>query len=155
MRESAGHVLENMGTGRAAILFGPEDNGLSTGELAQCHAVVSIPADDGQPSLNLAQAVMVIAWELRMGVEDLPPVRSFGGASPTEVSQMLEQASAVLEMSGFFIRNPRERVLLHLKEIFANGVNTSQDARIVRGVFRRIAWALGREVDEDIADSGE
>ena len=60
-RESAGHVLENMGTGRAAILFGPEDNGLSTGELAQCHAVVSIPADDGQPSLNLAQAVMVIS----------------------------------------------------------------------------------------------
>ena len=55
---------------------------------------------------------------------------------------MLEQMTAVLEKSGFFIRNPRERVLLHLREILNHGVKTSQDARIIRGIFRRIAWAL-------------
>lgn len=154
-RESAGHILGNMGKGKAAILFGPEDNGLTSEELARCHAVISIPADDRQPSLNLAQAVMVIAYELRMGVDELPSVRSFGGASESEISQMFKQASAILERSGFFTRNPRERVLLHLKEIFANGVSTSQDARIIRGIFRRIAWALGREEDTGNIDSGE
>jgi tRNA C32,U32 (ribose-2'-O)-methylase TrmJ len=68
---------------------------------------------------------------------------------------MIEQASAVLDRSGFFMRNPRERVLLHLKEIFANGVSTSQDARIIRGIFRRIAWALERDKRADDIDPGE
>jgi len=154
-RESAGHVLRNMGNGKAAILFGPEDNGLTSEDLALCHGVISIPVGEQQPSLNLAQAVMVLAYELRMGIDGLPSVRSFGNASEMEVGQMLEQASAVLEKSGFFIKNPKERVLLHLKEIFANGVSTSQDARIIRGIFRRIAWALGRDENADNDDLGE
>jgi TrmH family RNA methyltransferase len=154
-RESAGHILGNLGEDKAAILFGPEDNGLTSEELAQCHAVISIPVAEPQPSLNLAQAVMVIAYELRMGVDGLPSVRSFGNASESEIGQMLDQASAVLEMSGFFVRNPKEKVLLHLKEIFNNGVTTSQDARIIRGIFRRIAWALGREECADNVDTGE
>jgi TrmH family RNA methyltransferase len=154
-REAAGHIIGNLGEGNAAILFGPEDNGLTSEELAQCHAVISIPADEPQPSLNLAQAVMVIAYELRMGVDGLPSVRSFGSASESEIGQMLDQASAVLEKSGFYIRNPKEKVLLHLKEIFYNGVCTSQDARIIRGIFRRIAWALGQEECADNMDPGE
>jgi len=154
-REAAGYVLRNLGKDSAAILFGPEDNGLNSDDLAKCHAVISIPVDDKQPSLNLAQAVMVIAYELRMAIDELPSVRSFGDASDLEISQMIEQASAVLDRSGFFMRNPRERVLLHLKEIFANGVSTSQDARIIRGIFRRIAWALERDKRADDIDPGE
>jgi len=154
-RESAGHILGNIGDGKAAILFGPEDNGLTSEELARCHAVISIPADEKQPSLNLAQAVVIIAYEMRMGVDGLPSVRSFGSASESEIGQMLKQASAVLEKSGFFNRNPKERVLLHLKEIFANGVSTSQDARILRGIFRRIGWALGRAEGTGKMDWGE
>ena len=154
-REAARYVLRNMGEGKAAILFGPEDNGLTSEDLAKCHAVISIPVDDKQPSLNLAQAVMVIAYELRMCMDELPSVRSFGEASDSEISQMFKQASAVLDKSGFFMRNPKERVLLHLKEIFANGVSTSQDARIIRGIFRRIAWALDRDKSAGNIDSGE
>ena len=153
-REAAEFVLNDPDMGKIAILFGPEDSGLTSEDLTHCHAVISIPADDKQPSLNLAQAVMVIAYELRMAVECLPSVRSFGDASGKEITQMLDQVKAVLERSGFFIRNPEERVLLHLKEIFANGVSTSQDARIIRGIFRRIAWALDRDFDADKKDRG-
>ena len=154
-RESARHLLDNMGEGKAAILFGPEDNGLTSRDLEMCHAVISIPVGEEQPSLNLAQAAMVIAYELRMGVDDLPSVRSFGSASGSEIDQMLAQASAVLDRSGFFIRNPRERVLLHLREILARGVHTSQDARIIRGIFRRIAWALDQGPGAGKMDQGE
>jgi len=98
---------------------------------------------------------MVIAYELRMGMDGLPPVRSFGGASESEIGQMLTQAVTVLDRSGFFIRNPRDAVLLHLREIFAKGVTTSQDARIIRGIFRRIAWALDHNEKEDKTDPGE
>ena len=145
-----GHLSSSLGSssgsqkeiGTVSIVFGPEDCGLTSEELALCHAVVSIQVDEEYSSLNLAQSVMVMAYELRTGTDDLPLVRSFGGASPGEASQMLEQMTAVLEKSGFFIRNPRERVLLHLREILNHGVKTSQDARIIRGIFRRIAWAL-------------
>jgi TrmH family RNA methyltransferase len=154
-REAARYVLGNVGEGKAAILFGPEDNGLTSEDLAKCHAVISIPADDKQPSLNLAQAVMIIAYELRMGMDELPSVRSFGDASELEIRQMLEQASAVLDKSGFFMRNPKERVLLHLKEIFAGGVSTSQDARIIRGIFRSIAWALEQDKSAGKPEPGE
>ncbi len=145
-REGSDHLLGNLssggGSGTASLVFGPEDCGLTAKELAHCHAVVSIPVDDEYESLNLAQSVMVMAYELRMGTDDLPLVRSFGDASSEESSQMFEQITSVLDRSGFFIRNPRERVLLHLREILNNGVKTSQDARIVRGIFRRIVWAL-------------
>ncbi len=154
-REASSYVLGNLGGGRACLVFGPEDSGLTSEELALCHAVVSIPVDEEYASLNLAQSVMVMAYELRMGADDLPLVRSFGDASPDETYQMLEQMTSVLERSGFFIRNPRERVLLHMKEILNHGVKTSQDARIVRGIFRRIAWALAGGEGAWNTDSGE
>ena len=97
---------------------------------------------------------MVIVYELRMALEGLPPVRSFGGASEREIDEMLTQVSGVLNRSGFFLRNPRERVLLHLREILAKGVSTSQDARIIRGIFRRIAWALDGGEDTQKTDQG-
>jgi len=148
-RESAGHINGNLEEGSAAILFGPEDNGLTSAEIEPCQGIISIPADGRQPSLNLAQAVMVVAYEMRVGIEGLPSVRSFGSASRPESGQMLKQVSSVLERSGFYIQNPRERVLLHLREIFSEGVKTSQDARIIRGIFRRIFWKLEQTQIED------
>ncbi|MDF1535765.1 MAG: RNA methyltransferase [bacterium] len=158
-REASSHLLGHLGSvggsGMASLVFGPEDCGLTSEELALCHAVVSIPVDGEYASLNLAQSVMVMAYELRMGADDLPLVRSFGDASSVEISQMIEQMTSVLERSGFFIRNPRERALLHLKEILNHGVKTSQDARIVRGVFRRIVWALEGGKSAKNTGSGE
>ncbi len=142
-REAAVFLAREVGGGTAALVFGPEDSGLTAEELSLCHGIISIPSDDGYPSLNLSHAVMVVAYETRMALasRDLQ-VRSFGRASREEYATMLHQVETVLERTGFFIRNPRDRVMLHLKEIFARGVDTSQDARIIRGAFRRIAWAI-------------
>ncbi len=144
-REAVAHILENLGKDRALIVFGPEDTGLTSRELSLCHGIISIPADERYPSLNLAQAVMVLSYDLRMAAGGPFPVTSFGAPTPEEKEQMLTQVMAVLERSGFFLWNPREKVILHMREILARGVRTSQDARIIRGVFRRIAWALAGE----------
>ena len=142
-REAAGYLAREMGDGRAAVVFGPEDSGLTGRELTLCQGIVSIPASEACPSLNLAQSVMVVAYELRMALEEEAlQVRSFGGASREEYDTMLRQLESVLDRTGFFIRNPKDRVMLHLREVLAGGVKTSQDARIVRGIFRRISWAL-------------
>ena len=141
--EAAAFLEREMGDGRAALVFGPEDSGLKAEELARCHGIISIPADDRYPSLNLSHAVLVVAYELRVALApDELQVRSFGRASQDEYGTMLQQVESVLDRTGFFIKNPRDRVMLHLREIFARGVGTSQDARIVRGIFRGIAWAL-------------
>jgi TrmH family RNA methyltransferase len=52
------------GSGKVALLFGREQRGLSPAEIDECAWMIHIPTDSGQPSLNLAQAVMVVAYEL-------------------------------------------------------------------------------------------
>jgi len=155
-REAVVHVLENLGDSRALFVFGPEDTGLTSRELSLCHGIVSIPADERYPSLNLAQAVMVLAYDLRMAAGCSSPVRSFGEPTREEKEQMLTQVMSVLDRSGFFLWNPREKVILHMREILERGVRTSQDARIIRGVFRRIAWALagGEKTGESGKENG-
>jgi len=155
-REAVSHVLDNLGGGRALFVFGPEDTGLTREEIALCDGIISIPADERYPSLNLAQAVMVMAYELRMAA--MKPLSSgpAGGPSREEREEMFAQLMAVLDMSGFFIWNPREKVTLHMREILAKGVRTSQEARIMRGAFRRIAWALsGKGEMEEPEREGE
>ena len=156
-REAARFIVREMGEKTAALVFGPEDSGLSADELGMCHGIVSIPAADAYPSLNLSQAVMVLAYELRMDLaESERKVRLFGAPSADELQSMLRQIESVINDTGFTIRNPADQVMLHVREIIAGGVKTSQDARIVRGLFRRISWALGKKKnkgDDDEAKS--
>jgi tRNA (cytidine32/uridine32-2'-O)-methyltransferase len=69
--------------GRTALVFGPEASGLTAGELSSCHARVRIAADPEQPSLNLAQAVLILAYEIRLshdgGPETPAPPRASAG----------------------------------------------------------------------------
>ena len=57
---------ERGGGGRTSVVFGPERSGLARDEVARCHLTVHISTHEGQPSLNLAQAVLVVAYELRV-----------------------------------------------------------------------------------------
>jgi tRNA/rRNA methyltransferase len=61
----ATEVLAGAGRGQTALVFGDERSGLTNAELDRCHDVSAVPSDPAQPSLNLAQAVLVYAYELR------------------------------------------------------------------------------------------
>ncbi|HEX9051905.1 MAG TPA: RNA methyltransferase, partial [Anaeromyxobacter sp.] len=61
----AREALARAGEGTTAIVFGDERGGLTNAEIARCDDVSAIPSAPAQPSLNLAQAVLVYAWELR------------------------------------------------------------------------------------------
>lgn len=129
--------------GRTALVFGPEDSGLTAEELSVCHGIVSIPSDEACPSLNLAQAVMVLAYELRIYFDhEITLVHSYDGPSSKDMESLFQQIESVLGTTGFFIRNPKKRVMLHLRDILGKGIESSRDSRIIRGVFRRIAWYL-------------
>lgn len=66
--ECAQQVVESCGNNKVALVFGREDSGLTNEELQLCHFHVNIPADDEYSSLNLAAAVMVISYEVRMAL---------------------------------------------------------------------------------------
>src|SRR5262245_27675676 len=65
-REFAAEAATRAASGRVAVVFGPEASGLTNDELARCHLVIHIPTDVAQSSLNLAQAVLIVAYEIRL-----------------------------------------------------------------------------------------
>src|SRR5512138_3641827 len=88
-QEVAREALARAPEGRTAIVFGDERSGLGNAELHRCHDLSAIPAADAQPSLNLAQAALVYAWELRRAALDpaAPPrVRLAAGATDAELA---------------------------------------------------------------------
>ena len=86
-REICPEILMHAQSIPVAILFGPEDKGLTNEDLAPCHALVSMPTHEGLRSLNLAQAVMVFCYELfvaSLGLSEKGAEISEPGIKPAE-----------------------------------------------------------------------
>ena len=129
----------------AALVFGPEVGGLTNEELALAGAVVSIPCSPVQPTLNLAQSVLVLAWELFLARGEASAVPSAGEppATAAELDGLLGQAAGVLARIGFARDDSFPGVLRDLRRLAARAAPDSRDVRILRGICRRAEGALG------------
>lgn len=107
-REAAARAPE----GRTALVFGDERSGLTNLELDRCHDLSTIPAAEAQPSLNLAQAVLVYAWEARRAAlpEAPPPPRAGGGATDAELARIEQVLRVALRGAGFLAGPERHAV---------------------------------------------
>ena len=124
------------------LLFGPEDAGLTTPELNLCHELLVIPTVPTATSLNLAQAVMVVCYEIMQAriqapTEVLPALASVG-----EIEAMYQHLRQALAIRGFSDPHGIERVLDGLRRIFERTALEQRDVRLVRGIARQLAWAL-------------
>ncbi len=131
-----------------ALVFGPEVGGLTNEELALSSAVVTIPCSPVQPTLNLAQAVLILAYELFVarGEEAAAPVaHPEPPASAAEIDGLLEHGGRVLQKVGFARDDSYEGVLRDLRRLAARAAPDSRDVRILRGICRRIEGALGKK----------
>jgi tRNA/rRNA methyltransferase/tRNA (cytidine32/uridine32-2'-O)-methyltransferase len=131
------------GGGRTALVFGPESSGLRNDELALCHVTVHIPADPVHPSLNLAQAVLVLAYEIRMastGPARFPnPERATAG----EIEAALDDLGAALLAIGYLNPDNPDKVLAELRGLLARAGATARETTLLRGMARQIRWAAG------------
>lgn len=135
----------------AALVFGSEVGGLNNDELALAHAVVTIPCAPELPTLNLAQSVVIVAYELfqargsapAFSPEVEPP------AAAAEVDGLFEHAGAVLGAIGFQRDSSYAGVLQDLRRIAARAALSSHDVRILRGICRRAERALERAEREE------
>jgi tRNA/rRNA methyltransferase len=128
--------------GRAAILFGPERSGLETDDVAVARTIVTVPINPEFGSLNLAQAVILVAYEWSKGVAlaqptdtDLPLP-----APQEELDGMIGQLDAMLEGAGFYF--PPDRVPTTkrtLRTLLTKPGWSSQEVRTLRGVLSALA----------------
>jgi tRNA (cytidine32/uridine32-2'-O)-methyltransferase len=128
-----------------AILFGSESAGLSNDEIALCQSLVTIPTAEAHTSLNLAQAVMVVAYELMRA-----SVLNAGTASqpPREIADSRQrewfyrELKEILTLIGFLKGTQGTRVLADLRRIFGRADLDDRELRILRGIIRQVRWAM-------------
>jgi len=132
---------------RCGILFGPERTGLDNDDMAQADTLIRYPLNPAFDSLNLAQAVMVMAYEWWTADEPTPPrqllTHTTRVATKAELEGLLEQLVDQLDACGFLRNAPkRPGMVRNLRHLFQRGEITDQEVRTLRGVVTGLA--LGR-----------
>lgn len=144
-REWAPRALAAAELGRVALVFGPEDNGLTNEELALSTEIVQIPSSDGYLSLNLAQAVMICCYEVFVATGCYEPIEEKSApATGRARDRMYELWREMLLEIGFMNEEKADHMMQGLRRVFARGVFTDDDARIMMGVAKQALWASGK-----------
>lgn len=132
---------------RLGILFGPERAGLDNDDMACADTLVRYPLDPGFMSLNLAQAVMVMAYEWWTAADDTPPRELMTNetrvATKGSLDNFLTHLVAELDESGFLRNQPkRPGMVRNIRHFFERGEVTEQELRTLHGMVTELA--LGR-----------
>ncbi len=128
-------------SGRSAILFGPERSGLETEEVALAKAIVTVPINPEFGSLNLAQAVILLAYEWsRRAQLSQPTVKETELQAPHgELEGLIVQVNGELDAKGYFHPQSRRQVTENtLRTIFTKTGWSSREVKAIRGVIRAL-----------------
>lgn len=141
---------------RVAVLFGPERTGLENDDIVRANAIVTVPVNPEFPSLNLAQCVLLMAYEWqRQRVQvvhevDMPGRHDW--ASALEVEKLAEHYEARLEEAGFFFPEAKAASMkLSLRNLWSRMRLTRADVQMLHGIMRQmVRWKeRGREAERD------
>ena len=142
--EASQRVISHIATGGGAgLLFGRERWGLYNEEVAISDAIVTLPVEAAFASLNIAQAVLIMAYEWRRQT-DLGKELLFSGteAEPATKEQLVglfEHLEETLERSGFFTAPDKKPTVIHnLRAMLSRGTLSAQEVRTLRGVISSI-----------------
>ena len=138
-RDMAPAILERTTDGPVAIVLGREDRGLSNESLDLCNATVMIPTDPEYPSLNLAQAALILLYEVFLFTVDaeapLPRGRrATESATNADLEEMYRALEGGLEAIEFFKARKPESVLRTLRTILGQATLDQREAKLVAGI---------------------
>ena len=142
VRDAAEGVLREAQRGPVAVLFGPERAGLSNEQLEAAHLLIRIPASDSYPSLNLAMAVQIVAYELfRAGgavqVDTAPAAGPL--ADPVEMERLFAHLAQVLEEIDFRDRTQGgTHLMARLRRLFQRAALDRNEVNILRGILTAV-----------------
>jgi TrmH family RNA methyltransferase len=139
-RNLASQVLQHAENQKTGIVFGPEDTGLVDEDLLPCQMLIRIPTHPRARSLNLAQAVMVVAYELFLSHLGAEPARSARLASVGQVEAMYFQLEKSLLQIGFLHEQNSRHMMFALRRLLGRASLQPADVGVLRGIARQIAW---------------
>jgi tRNA C32,U32 (ribose-2'-O)-methylase TrmJ len=131
-----------------ALLFGPEDSGLSRADLNLCDTVVNIPSDHAHPTLNLAQAVLIVSYELFLDQQRDNPqevkIRTAREklATAADLDRLLHHVAKLLAASGYPENPGTHAILGELRRLSARSSLSLKEIRTIRKICLRLIAAL-------------
>jgi len=139
-REAAPEIAAHAARQPVALVFGREDHGLTNEELKRCHRLIRIPAAPAYRSLNLAQAVLLCAYELWLAAAS-PDIREAPVLAPAaRVEFACQRLQAALLRVGFLRRENPDHIMFALRRLFGRAGLEERDVRILLGIARQIEW---------------
>ncbi len=149
VRQAASAAIEAAGTGQVALVFGNETYGLSNEEVLQCNRLACIPTDPASSSLNLAAAVQVAVYELRMaalvrgGSQPLvgEAAASRDLASHEDMERLFVHLEQSIVASGFLQPDNPRRLMERIRRLFGRSSLDREEVNILRGMLT--AWDTG------------
>ena len=144
-RAAAGEILTHQG--RAALLFGPEASGLDNDEVVQADVLVTASLNPDYPSLNLAQAVLLLAWEwrsamLKASVDAVPAITPSSATVPAPIEErdfLYQRLEDELDAGGFFLSAEMAPVVKrNIRTMFNRAALSSQEISTLHGVIQAL-----------------
>ena len=139
-REVAPDIVAAARTGKVALVFGPEDHGLSNKDLEHCQLLITIPIRPDYPSLNVAQAVVICLYEIYLASLERVAESNVQRASAESVERLFDRMRTSLLKIGFLDSENPEHMLLAFRRILGRAGLEDKDVRIFTGLFRQIEW---------------
>jgi len=141
--DSAADILAQPPDSQVAILFGRETSGLTNEELQQCHCHLQIPANPEYPSLNLAMAVQVVAYELYRQRADKPAVDATSWDRPLapmgHIEALVQHFESALVASQFLDPANPGQTMTRLRRLLTRVALDETEVQILRGVLTALA----------------
>ncbi len=140
VRPACGEAARHAAAGDVALVFGGEMSGLANVDLARCTAVATIPANPEYPSLNLAAAVQIAAYEARTASlgEAVWRAPRFAPATADEIEALYAHAERTLVAMAFLRPAMPRRLMARLRRLFARGGLEREEVNILRGILARV-----------------
>jgi len=155
-RECGSKVVAEARSGEVAVVFGPEQSGLSNDHLKLCNTLVQIPTNPDFSSLNLAMAVQVIGYEImvaRGGEDRLENARETPLATADEMELFFDHLQRVLVEADFLNPANPKHLMLRLRRLFARAEPDSNEIAILRGILSALAPGSGRAGERPAQDT--
>jgi tRNA/rRNA methyltransferase len=157
-REWAPDLLKGAATGPVALLFGPEDKGLSNDHLSLCTQMIQIPSSPMYRSLNLSHAVMICLHEIYVASDDFEDAAYEWSpeARNAQRERMFEMWRETLLEVGFMKEDKAPHMMMGIRRILSRGKLTESDVKILMGMARQCQWAAQQPgTNAQTAEKGE
>lgn len=140
-REAAARLVEVARAQPAALVFGNETCGLTEQEVNRCQLLATIPADPAYSSLNLAAAVQVFTYELRLAAlgGGFPGARPRALAAHDEMERFYEHLERALVEQGFLNPEHPKKLMARLRRLFNRAQLEKEEVTILRGIIKTLA----------------